>query len=138
MLSQDLRHSLRLLVRHRRTTLAAVLMFGLGIGTNLALFTVVNAAFLRPLPFREPDRLVFLYASYPGLSPADLANFSYPDFEDVRRSALAFETIAAQPDFTAAAIETSEGPARVQPNFIDGPHFDILGAAPALGRIFTP
>jgi putative ABC transport system permease protein len=112
-------------------------MLGLGIGANVALFTVINAAFLRPLPFLDPQRLVFIYASYPGLSQADLANFSYPDFDDVRRGAGSFESIAAQTDFTAAALETTEGPARVQPNFVDGPYFDILGTKPALGRSFT-
>src|SRR5262245_26534749 len=137
MFIHDLRFALRQLLRHRRTSIATVLMLGLGIGANVALFTVINAAFLRPLPFRDPQRLVFLYASYPGLSQADLANFSSPDFDDVRRAAASFETIAAQSDFTAAALETTEGPARVQPNFVDGPYFDVLGSEPALGRSFT-
>ena len=137
MLSHDLRHSFRLLLRYRRTSLATVLMLGLGIGANVALFTIVNAAFLRPLPFQEPERLVFLYGSFPGLSREDLANFSYPDFLDVRRDARSFEAIAAQTDFTAAAIEGRDGPARVQPNFVDGPYFEILGTVPSSGRNFT-
>ena len=137
MLSHDFRHSFRLLLRHRRTSLATVLMLGLGIGANVALFTIVNAAFLRPLPFQEPERLVFLYGSFPGLSREDLANFSYPDFLDVRRDARSFEAIAAQTDFTAAAVEGRDGPARVQPNFVDGPYFEILGTVPSRGRGFT-
>ena len=136
-MTSDLRHSLRVLLRHRRTTLAVLLMLAIGLGANAALFTVINAAFLRPLPFRDPGRLVFLYASYPGLSAADLANFSYPDFEDLRRSVGAFEAVAAQSDFTAAAIEGRDGPARVQPNFVEGPYFDVLGTAPSIGRAFT-
>jgi hypothetical protein len=135
MFAHDLRLAIRQLTRHRRTSCATVLM--LGIGANVALFTVINAAFLRPLPFRDPQRLVFLYASYPGLSRADLANFSFPDFEDGRRGAVSFASVAAHTDFSAAALETADGPARVQPNFGDGEYFGILGSEPALGRTFT-
>ena len=137
MLIHDIRLAIRQLTRHRRTSTATVLMLGIGIGANVALFTVINAAFLRPLPFRDPQRLVFLYASYPGLTRADLANFSFPDFEDVRRGATSFESVAAHTDFSAAALETADGPARVQPNFVDGEYFKILGSEPALGRTFT-
>ena len=137
MFIHDLRLAIRQLTRHRRTSCATVLMLGIGIGANVALFTVINAAFLRPLPFRDPQRLVFLYASYPGLSRADLANFSFPDFEDVRRAATSFESVAAQTDFSAATLDTADGPARVQPNFVDGEYFAILGSTPALGRTFT-
>ena len=83
---------LRSLIRDSRTTLTALLMLSLGLGANVALVTVINAAFVWPLPYPEPERLVFLYASFPNSTESDWANCSYPDYQDLAVAARSYGT----------------------------------------------
>jgi predicted permease len=128
---------LRSLVRDWRTTVTALVMLSLGLGANVALVTVINAAFVRPLPYPEPEHLVFLHASFPNSTESDWANFSYADYQDLAAASRSYEQIAVHSDFSSLALDGREGPARVQANFIEGAHFDTLGAEPALGRALT-
>src|SRR5438128_7819440 len=94
-LARDLRYAMRMLVKNPGFTAVAVLTLGLGIGANTAVFSVVNAVFLRPLPFADPDRLAVVwedatYVGYPHNTP------SPGNFLDWREHTTAFSDMAAQ------------------------------------------
>jgi len=135
-LVRDLRFAARMLYRNPGFTAVAVLTLALGIGVNTAIFSVVNAVILRPLPFPEPSRLVMVWATnLEAGRTEDVA--SYPDFADWRARSRSFERLAAFTNrgMTIASREQTELVRAVQatPGF-----FETLGVAPALGRTFRP
>src|SRR5919204_2844768 len=93
-LRQDLRFALRTLAKHRAFTGAAAVTLALGIGATTAVFSLVESALLRPLPFAEPDRLVMLYTTVVerGRAPVRL-RWSFPRFQLLRREARSFESL---------------------------------------------
>src|SRR6516225_6073233 len=93
-LSQDIRYALRMLVKNPGFTIVAVLTLALGIGANTAIFSVVNAVLLSPLPYRAPDRLVAVLQTLPAKGVSN-AGLSYLNFSDFAREAHAFEGLAA-------------------------------------------
>jgi putative ABC transport system permease protein len=130
---QDLRYGARTLFKHPGFTLVAVLTLSLGIGANTAIFTVVNAALLRALPYRSPDQLVHLFETTPQKNYAQ-REFSYPDYQDYQQSR-SFEGLAAYTG--GGGILTGHGePQRVFAPAVSANFFEVLGVAPALGRTF--
>lgn len=130
----DLRFALRLLVKDRWVTLAAVTALSLGIGANAAVFTFVNAVLIRGLPFYEPDRIMSLWVEDERRRPF---NVSERDFEDWQAEARSFSEIAA---FLGAPMNVSdEGrPAERFPgSYVTGNLFRLIGQAPTIGRDFT-
>src|SRR5580765_4934929 len=93
-LLQDVRYGLRMLVKKPAFTLVAVLTLALGVGANTAIFSIVNAVLLRPLPFSHPDRLVKIVANNRGVGAQDLG-FSVPELDDLRLRAGIFEQVSA-------------------------------------------
>src|ERR1044071_7795766 len=93
-LLRDFRYGLRMLTKSPGLTLVAVLTLALGIGANTAIFSVVNAVLLNPLPFPSPERLVALGQTAPE-SRAALSQFSFRNFADLREQSRAFERLAA-------------------------------------------
>src|ERR1700720_3429068 len=93
-LLQDVRYGLRMLVKKPTFTIVAVLTLALGVGANTAIFSIVNAVLLRPLPFRAPDRLVRIIFSNPGVGLRDIP-FSMPELDDLRIRSGAFEELTA-------------------------------------------
>src|SRR5689334_154813 len=91
-LMQDLRYGARMLIKAPGFTLVAVVTLALGIGANTAIFSVVNAVVLRPLPFAEPDRVVRMYGVF---SQGNRAATSPPDFLDYRAQNRSFEAFGA-------------------------------------------
>src|SRR5262245_20800917 len=91
---QDLRYGARMLLKKPSLTVIAVLTLALGIGANTAIFSVVNAVLLNPLPFAESDRLMALGQNEPR-SRAALSNFSFRNFADLRDQSKTFERLAA-------------------------------------------
>src|SRR6185369_6858413 len=91
---QDLRYGMRMLLNKPGFAAVAIITLALGIGANTAIFSVVNAVLLRPLPFAEPDRLVRVYTEFPTM---DLRKFwmSVPEFMDIRNEAQSWESIGA-------------------------------------------
>jgi putative ABC transport system permease protein len=114
-------------------TAVAVLALALGVGANTAIFSVVNGVLLRPLPFKDPDRLVRLgewSQQVPGMSVA------YPNFLDWREQNHVFEGLAAT-QFDSYNLTGVDEPERLQGRNVSANFFDLLGVAPTLGRSFT-
>ena len=132
---QDLRHAARQLLKHPGFTFAAAGTIALGLGANTAIFSVVNAVLLRPLTFPEPDRLVIVWERNRAGSQA--TNVVNPgNYLDWRDRATSFTGLAA---FTwSSTTLTGDAPEIVQGRAVTANFFPVLGAAPSLGRVFTP
>jgi putative ABC transport system permease protein len=131
-LLQDVRYGLRMLLKRPGFTLVAVVALALGVGANTAIFSVVNGVLLRPLPYKDPDRLVRLgewSQQVPGMSVA------YPNFLDWREQNHVFEGLAAT-QFDSYNLTGVDEPERLQGRNVSANFFDLLGVAPALGRTF--
>ncbi len=135
-LLHDLRYGFRQLRRNPGFTAVAVLTLALGIGANTAIFSIVNAVLLRPLPFKDPSRLVMLHEGVPQMGYPKMG-FSPPDFVVFARAQKSFETIGA---FRNEHLDISgQGePERLMAARISPSLFPMLGAQPVLGRTFAP
>ena len=136
-LGQDIRYGGRVLRKSPGFTAVAVLVLALGIGANTAIFSVVNAVLLRPLPFDQPDRLVALYhvppqTSFPGIS---LFAVSPANFLDWRSQAHSFEGMSAY-GFGRYTLSGREHPEAIRTMAATHGFFSILHAEPLLGRVF--
>ncbi len=130
---QDIRYGLRQMARNPGFTVAVVLCLALGIGANTAIFSVVNAVLLRPLPFDEPDRLVWVWQSYPGYG--DRVTPSGPDFEDYKQRNRTFADMAAIG--SRSLILTGHAhPELLSGGFVTPNFFRVLGVNPVVGRDF--
>jgi predicted permease len=132
---EDIRYGLRVLLRNPGFALIAVLTLALGIGANTAIFSVVEGVLLAPLPFDEPERLVFVWQN--NLTLKHLINVSYPDFLDWQHSARSFQQMAAfswhDRDLTSPGT-----PEHLNGKEISSGFFATLGVTPILGREFSP
>jgi putative ABC transport system permease protein len=131
---QDVRYGFRMLLKKPGFTAVAILALALGVGANTAIFSVVNGVLLRPLPFKDPDRLVRLgewSKQVPGMS------ISYPNFKDWREQNHVFEGIAAM-QFDSYNLTGADEPERLQGRNVSWNFFDVLGVRPAAGRSFRP
>jgi len=136
---QDLRYAARTLWKRPGFTAAAVLTLAIGIGSNAAIFTVVNTVLLRPLPYPHSEQLMSLYTRYLPSSGYDFpyVSLSGPEFADVRDRVDAFSAIAAY-RFSGANLTASNGEAeRVGILRVTSGFFDVLGVKPIRGRTFT-
>jgi hypothetical protein len=132
---RDMHHGLRLMRRAPGFTAVAVVTLALAIGANTAVFSLVNAVLLRPLPFPEPSRLVVVTESVPALGFPVLP-FGVPDYEDYARRQRSFESVAL---YQNARYELGGGgeAERVDAARVSASLFRVLGVAPRLGRTFT-
>jgi putative ABC transport system permease protein len=136
-LGTDLRHALRGLMAERAWTAVAVTTLALGIGANAAIFAVVDAALLRPLPFAEPERLVAVWGLEAGSGP-QRQRTSYPDFRDFQQGATrSFEGFAAYRPSTVTLTAPDVEPFRVEGAVASRELFPMLRAVPLFGRVFT-
>ncbi len=129
---QDVQVCIRGLRRAPMVTLTIVMTVGLGIGGTTAIFSAVNAALLRPLPYAEPDRLVWIYTD----TPPFRFNFSVADYLALRDQQTQFEQIAG---FRGRTMSFSDGERAdlVRVRLVSSTYFALLGIRPALGRDFT-
>src|SRR5215212_8000729 len=135
-LLQDIRFGLRMLLKSPSVSIVATIALALGIGANTAIFSVVNAVLLRPLPFPHSESLVALFETDQQRG-AVRGSHSYPNFFDLRTQNTVFERVAAYhgSDF----VMTGRGePARLQGAVVTADLFPLLGVAPILGRTFLP
>jgi predicted permease len=128
-LLEDLRYALRVLLKSPGFTVVAVLTLALGIGANTAVFSIVNALILRPLPVERPSELVFLENTRYGPSQ------SFPNYRDLRDRN---QVLAGLVGYRMAPmeLETDRGAERTWGYLATGNYFDVLGVQPALGRFF--
>jgi putative ABC transport system permease protein len=135
-LMQDMRFGIRMLSKNPGFAMIAVLTLALGIGANTAIFSVVNAELLRPLPFRDSGRLVSVATANSRMHSSN-GSVSYPDFADWRSQNQVFEQMAA---YTGATFTLTgqENPAHLEGASVSADTFDLLGVSPELGRTFQP
>jgi putative ABC transport system permease protein len=134
-LAQDFRYGLRMLRKSRSFTVVAVITLALAIGANTAIFSVIYPALLRPLPYRQPDRLVTLGENR-RQSECCAFTSSYPDYLDWKRSTKSFESLAgfSSDSFT---LTGSGDPKMVFAAMVTSNFFSTLGVKPIVGRDFV-
>jgi putative ABC transport system permease protein len=135
---QDLRYGSRMLIKNPGFTMIAVLTLALGIGANTAIFSVVNAVLLKPLPYLESERLVMVYGEFPALKTNQM-RLSLPEYADFQQQTRSFVASGVF-DSGSANLATYEGgePERVERGSLTPEMFAVLQVAPLLGRVFTP
>jgi putative ABC transport system permease protein len=136
-LLQDLRFGLRMLRKNPGFSLIVTLTLALGIGANTAIFSVVNALLLRPLPYRAPERLVKVFNSQPDPAKEWMrSNWAYPRFEILRDQSQSFAAVAG---FTQQPynLTGSDEPERLQVEMVSASYFPLLGVEAVVGRAFT-
>jgi predicted permease len=137
-LGQDLRFGLRTLAKNPGFTIVAVLTLALGIGANTAIFSVVNAVLLRPLPYPQPDHLVKVWGTFAGIGlPNDQNWISAPEFKDLESQNKSFSQIAAI-DSANVNLMINGTPQRMLGYLVSPSFFPMLGVQPKLGRAFLP
>ncbi len=131
---QDIRYAVRSLTKARGFALVAILTLGLGIGMNAAIYSIVDAVLIKPLSFREPDRLVRLTADFEkrgitdiGLGPVELA--------DYRARTDLFESVAGIYAINVNLTDVDE-PERIEGQLVSGNYFDVLGVTASVGQVF--
>ena len=134
-LLQDIRYGVRMLVKNRGFAAVALLALTLGIGINTAVFSVVNAVLVRPLPYPNPSQLAVIW----GVNERDgkdRQSISYRDFEDFRDQTQTLAQVAAY-DQAGIILTEGEEPEAIDGVFATSELFPLLGVSPAIGRAFT-
>ncbi len=135
---QDLRYAFRMLAKNPGFTAVAVLTLALGIGANTAIFSILNSVVLRPLPFREPSRLVMVWEKiHWGNYHQDRDTPAPANFADWRVQSRVFDGMAAMAE-TSFDLTGAGEPERLEGARVSASLFNLLGAEPALGRVFAP
>ncbi|HXU39702.1 MAG TPA: ABC transporter permease [Blastocatellia bacterium] len=136
-LLHDIRYGLRLMAKKPAFTLIAVVTLALGIGANTAIFSVVNAVLLRPLPYSQPEQLVKIFQAAPSSQKGSAPTlWSYPRFEVLRDNSHSFAAVAACNQASFSLTGTDE-PERLQAELVSANYFSLLGLATIEGRPFT-
>jgi len=135
----DLRHALRSLRRNPAFAIGAILVLALGIGANTAIFSLVNAAMLRPLPFNQPDQLVQVWhvppaKSFPGMDKFSVSPANYLDW---KAQSTSFDSMSIY-NFRSLSFGGADHPEVVEASAVGPDFFTVLRAKPLLGRTFTP
>ena len=137
-LLSDIKYGFRLIVRNPVFSLVVVIALALGIGANTAIFSVLNAVLLKPLPYEQSERLVTMWQRFTGIGvPKDQNWTSPPEFSDIRRLQSSFSDIAAM-QATSFNILVGDAPERILGQFVSPGFFKLLGVEPVLGRTFSP
>jgi putative ABC transport system permease protein len=136
-LLSDLKYGFRLIIGNPVFSVVVVVALALGIGANTAIFSVLNAVLLKPLPYERPEQLVTMWQRFSGIGvPKDQNWTSAPEFTDVRRLQSSFSDIAAMQSASFTML-VGDTPERVLGQFVTPGFFQLLGVTPALGRTFS-
>src|SRR5438309_3090505 len=136
-LLHDIRYGVRMLLKHKGFSAVAIIALGLGVGANTAIFSLVNGVLLRPLPFPDAERIIYIEGknSAAGISES---NISYLDFTDWSQQTDLFASTAAYWTGTANFGADGAEPERVPRAGVTTGFFSVLGIQPVLGRTFVP
>jgi len=136
---QDLRYGARTLMRRPGFALIAVITLSLGVGANTAIFSVVNAVLLKPLPYPESEQLMMVYGEFPALKTNQM-RLSPPEYVDFQQRTRSFAASGVMDSSGSANLAPQEGgePERVERAMLTPDMFEVLRVAPLLGRVFTP
>ncbi len=135
---RDGRYALRQFSTAPTFTLVATLTLALGVGANAAIFSVVNGLLLRPLPYPQPERLLFVDGVLSRPEGEVSFQLSYPDVQDIRAQSKTLALISPWATAWGLTLGRDDGAERLDANFVGRDYFSILGATPLLGRTFTP
>src|SRR5690349_11027314 len=130
----DLRYALRSLARTPGFVAVTLLTLMLGIGANLAIFTVVHAVLLRPLPIQQPERVVRIFDDLNGAGARD-AGMSLPELQDIEKSGIFSQVSVIWP--ISAALGGADHVERIELLATSANYFELLGVKPALGTTYT-
>src|SRR5580698_5723686 len=136
---QDLKYALRTLSRDRGFMIVAVLILALAIGANIAVFSVVNTLLLRPLPFPDSHKLVWI-APPPNACGLSCATYSADAYEEFREQSRAYQDVTGYMAFTSPDNLRLTGRGEPEPATgieVIGNFFQVLGVQPSMGRLFT-
>jgi len=136
MLRQDSIFALRMMRKNLGFTIAAIIVLGLGIGANTAIFSVVNAVLLKPLPYQHGERLLMMRQSTP-TSGLMGRNISVPELMDYRRQNRSLDAIVEYHNMQFILLGRTE-PEQVETGVVSWNYFDVFGAKPLIGRNFAP
>jgi len=136
MLRQDSTFALRMMQKNLGFTIAAIVVLGLGIGANTAIFSVVNAVLLKPLPYEHGDRLLMLQQSTPSTGLMG-SSVSIPDLMDYRRQNRSLDALVEYHNMQFILLGRSE-PEQVETGVVSWNYFDVFGVKPLVGRNFGP
>jgi hypothetical protein len=135
---QDLRYGWRILLKSPIFTSLAMIALALGIGANTTIFSVVNAVLLKPLPYRESERLIkVLQASSKPRKDSMATVWSYPRFEVLRDNSQSLQSVAGYSQ-DGMNLTGTEEPERLQVEMVSSSYFPVLGVEPAVGYAFGP
>ncbi len=134
-LLRDFRHAFRSLRKDRRFAIVAVLALALGIGATTAIFSVINAALVRPLPYHDPSRLVWADEFMPHFNDWMVPNPEYTNWSTNNHT---FDAIAAYDGGGQANLTAAGEPERIETTRVTANFLPVFGVAPALGRAFLP
>ena len=136
---KDVRYAVRMLAKSPGFTAAAVICLALGIGATSAIFSVVHAVLLRPLSYRQPDKLIRLYTEFPKFPNGGLRRFwtSPPEFDELKHEMQSWESLDAWAT-SGVNLGGATDPIRVTSVGITGGLLPALGVPPELGRLITP
>src|SRR5438876_1838160 len=135
-LVRDLRFAVRSLLRAKGLAATVVVTLALGIGANAAIFSVVRSVLLRPLVNRDPDRLIYIRQTAPGIGTENYT-FSVPEINDFKSRVT---TVAAFGDFSTVdftLIGFGKDPRVVKAGVVNGSFFEVMGLRPVLGRLLS-
>ena len=138
-LFRDVRYGARVLRRSPGFSLAAIVVLSWAIGANTAMFSVIEGVLLRPLPYKDPERLCVLWKSIPHRN-IEWDWTSALTVRDWREQSESFEDIAIvlRPEGSKVTLRGETGPEKLQGSIVSGNFFDVLGVRPSLGRTFSP
>src|SRR5690348_3116427 len=134
---QDIRHGVRRLIKSPVFTLVAVFTLAIGIGPNIAIFSIINSVLLAPLPYARPDRLILVQETFPlpGTTTGP-GSVSYPNFLDWKAQSRSLDFVISSYPGNANLVGDGE-PERLSIAAVDADAFRTLGVSPIVGRTFT-